>query len=158
MRKFFDNFEEYIMLILFPAMVIVVLTATFARYSQLFSIFWGEELARYIMIYMAYIGIALAMKRHAHVGVTALVERFPSRAGKKFFLIVQTFAILAFCVIITWLLSGLIAKQASIGQTSPALTIPMWIPYASVPLGMILLFIRTIQGCLRSWRTIEEGK
>ncbi len=158
MRKFFDNFEEYAMLVLFPAMVSIVLIATFARYSQLFSIFWGEELARYIMIFMAYIGIALAMKRHAHVGVTALVEKFPSPAGKKFFLIIQTLAILIFCIIITWLLAGLIIKQASIGQTSPALEIPMWIPYASVPLGMFLLVIRTIQSFLQSWRAIEEVK
>ncbi len=157
MRKFFDNFEEYAMLVLFPSMVIIVLVATFARYSQLFSIFWGEELARYIMIYMAYIGIALAMKRHAHVGVTALVEKFKSPAGKKFFLIIQTLVILAFCIIITWLLAGLISKQARIGQTSPALSIPMWIPYASVPLGMCLLFIRTVQNFLQGWRNIKEA-
>jgi TRAP-type C4-dicarboxylate transport system permease small subunit len=39
--KFFDNLEEYCILVLFPVMVVVVLVATFARYSQIFSMFWG---------------------------------------------------------------------------------------------------------------------
>jgi TRAP-type C4-dicarboxylate transport system, small permease component len=63
MRKFVDNFEEYALLLLFPLMVAVVFTATLARYLNLFPMFWGEEVARYIMVFMAYIGAGLGMKK-----------------------------------------------------------------------------------------------
>lgn len=156
MRKLTDNFEEYAILVLFPVMVIVVLVATFARYSQLFTMFWGEELARYVMVYLGYIGIALAMKRRAHIGVAVFTGRVKSRSGKKAVIVIQAVIILAFCIIISSFLLSLIYKQLGVGQTSPALELPIWVPYAGVPLGMILLAVRTIQAYMGDWRRLNE--
>ena len=156
MQKIFDHFEEYAILILFPIMVVVVLLATFARYSQLFTMFWGEELARYVMVYLGYIGIALAMKRRAHIGVGALVDRAKAKSTKRAVLLVQTFFVLAFCAIISAFLFALISKQIVIGQTSPALELPIWVPYAAVPLGMILLAIRTCQAFWDDWQKLNR--
>jgi C4-dicarboxylate transporter DctQ subunit len=156
MRKIFDNFEEYIILLLLPFMTIVVLVATFARYTGLFSIFWSEELARYTMVYLGYVGISLAMKHKAHIGVTALTDKITSRAGKRVILILQTAIILAFWAIISAFLFTMISKQFAIGQQSPALEIPIWIPYAAVPLGMILLAVRTCQVFQEQWRKLDK--
>ncbi len=155
MLKLFANFEEYAILVLFPLMVTVVLLATIARYFQFFTMFWGEELARYTMVYLGYIGMALAMKRRAHIGVTALTGMAQSKSAKKTVLAVQTAIILAFCAIISFFLFSLIAKQLVIGQTSPALELPIWVPYAAVPLGMILLAVRTCQVFRADWSAIE---
>lgn len=154
--KFFDNLEEYCILVLFPIMVIVVLIATFARYTQLFQMFWGEEAARYIMVYLGYLGIALAMKRRAHIGVTALTDMVKSKGGKRFILVLQAVVILTFCGIISAFLLTIIQKQFGIGQTSPALELPIWVPYGAVPLGMILLAVRTCQVYWESWRKLDE--
>lgn len=156
MRKFIDNFEENAILILFPIMAVVVLTATFARYSRLFSMFWGEEVARYVMVYLGYIGIALAMKRRAHIGVAVLTDMVKTKTGKRLVIIVQAMIILAFCCIISGFLLTIIGKQMVIGQTSPALAIPIWVPYAGVPLGMILLAIRTVQAYWGDWKRLDE--
>jgi TRAP-type C4-dicarboxylate transport system permease small subunit len=43
-----------------------------------------------------------------------------------------------------------------IGQTSPALMIPIWMAYAGVPLGMILLAVRTVQAYWGDWRRVDE--
>ncbi|SBV94450.1 putative Tripartite ATP-independent periplasmic transporter DctQ component [uncultured delta proteobacterium] len=155
MRKFIDNFEEYAILVLFPVMVVVVLAATTARYTGFFSMFWGEEVARYTMVYLGYIGIALAMKRRAHIGVAVLTDMVKSKAGKRLVIIVQAAIILTFCGIISAFLFTIIGKQMVIGQTSPALMIPIWIAYAGVPLGMILLAVRTIQAYWGDWRRLD---
>ena len=156
MRKFIDNFEEYAILVLFPNMVVVVLSATFARYSQHFTMFWGEEVARYVMVYLGYIGIALAMKRRAHIGVAVLTDMVKSKPGKRLVIIIQAAIILTFCGIISAFLLTIITKQMVIGQTSPALMIPIWVPYAGVPLGMILLAVRTIQAYWGDWRKLDK--
>ena len=156
MRKFFGNLEEYCILVLFPTMCIVVLTATFARYSQLFSMFWGEEVARYTMVYLGYLGIALAMKRRAHIGVTVLTDLAKTKRLKRAILVVQTCVILAFCTIISAFLFQIIERQLIMEQTTPALMLPMWLPYAGVPLGMILLAVRTCQVFCESWRKLDE--
>ncbi len=156
MRKVFTHFEEYAILVLFPLMVGVVLLATIARYTQLFSMFWGEELARYTMVYLGYIGIALAMKRRAHIGVTALVDMARSQSAKKIVLVVQTAIILAFCATISIFLFILISRQLNMGQTSPALELPIWLPYGGVPLGMALLALRTCQAFWDDWQKLNS--
>lgn len=145
MGKFFDNFEEYALLLLFPLMVAVVFTATLARYFNLFPMFWGEEVARYIMVFMAYIGAGLAMKWGAHVGVNFFTDRFKNR---KIRLLLEGFRlgiILFFCAMIIYYFKSIIAHQISMGQTTPALFLPMWAPYSAVPLGMFLVAIRAWQ-------------
>lgn len=152
MRTFLGNIEEYAMLVLLPAMVVVVLLATLARYTGLFGMFWGEELARYIMVYVAYIGMSLAMKRGAHIGVTFLTDRFTHPVAVQFFKILRLVIVLAFCGIISWFMYQIIGKQMHSGQTSPSLWIPIWIPYAAVPLGMILMAFRAIEAFVIDWK------
>jgi len=155
MRKLWDTLEERLILILLPSMTIVVLAATLARYTEWFSMFWGEELARYMMVYLGYLGIALAMKRRVHIGVTALTDKIQNRQGKRVLLVFQTLIILLFCGVISKFLFSIIARQHSIGQVSPALEIPIWIPYAAVPLGMILLAARTCEVFVAQWRSLN---
>ena len=145
MRKLFDNLEEYAILVLLPLMTLIVLAATLGRYTMWYSMFWGEEAARYCMVFLGYFGIALAMKRRAHIGVTAVTDMVRSKTGKKIVLAIQSVLILCFCAIISYFVLTLIVKQAGIGQTSPSINMPMWIPYAAVPTGMVLLAIRTCQ-------------
>ncbi|TDY64930.1 TRAP-type C4-dicarboxylate transport system permease small subunit [Aminivibrio pyruvatiphilus] len=145
MRKIADNFEEYALLLLFPLMVAVVFTATLARYLNLFPMFWGEEVARYIMVFMAYIGAGLGMKRGAHVGVSFFTDRFRSVKIRLFLEGFRLGIIVFFCGMIMYYYRNIIAHQIFMGQTTPALYIPMWIPYSAVPLGMFLVALRAFQ-------------
>jgi TRAP-type C4-dicarboxylate transport system permease small subunit len=43
------------------------------------------------------------------------------------------------------------------GQTTPALYIPMWIPYAAVPLGMFLVALRAFQAYRETVREIRSA-
>ncbi|GAK55901.1 putative TRAP dicarboxylate transporter, DctQ subunit [Candidatus Vecturithrix granuli] len=162
---FFDHFEEYALLLLFPLMVVVVFVATLARYFNLFPMFWGEEVARYIMVYMAYIGAGLAMKNGAHVGVSFLVESIKNPTIRRIFDGLRLGIILFFCGIIIYYIFQIITSPIFKIQTTPALFMPMWVPYTAVPLGMILISIRAIQAFWRASlstgtpeKTVEPGK
>lgn len=156
MLKFFNKFEEYLLLFLFPLMVCVVFIATVARYFDLFPMFWGEELARYIMIYLAYIAAGLAMKHGAHVGVSFLVDKIKSKKIRFGFDIFRIVAILFFTSTIVFMISEIIISQIKIGQTSPALFMPIWVMYAAVPFGMILVSVRAIQSFLQIFKQYKQ--
>lgn len=145
MRKLLDNFEEYALLLLFPLMVAVVFVATMARYFNLFPMFWGEEVARYIMVFMAYIGAGLAMKRGAHVGVSFFTDRFRGVKVRLFLETMRLSVIVFFCGMILYYYKNIIIHQIFMGQTTPALFMPMWVPYSAVPLGMFLVAVRAYQ-------------
>ena len=157
MRKIFDNFEEYALLLLFPLMVAVVFTATLARYLNLFPMFWGEGVARYIMVFMAYIGAGLGMKKGAHVGVSFFTDRFRS---VRIRLVLEGFRlgiIVLFCGMIMYYYRSIITHQISMGQTTPALYIPMWVPYSAVPLGMFLVALRAFQAFRETSASIRSS-
>lgn len=149
---FLDHFEEYALLVLFPVMLLVVFVATMARYFNLFPMFWGEEVARYIMVFMAYIGAGLAMKNGAHIGISFVVDRIQNPAVRRMFDLLRLGIILFFCGVITFHVINIIRSPIFRIQTTPALFIPMWIPYAAVPLGMILIGIRAIQAVWKASR------
>lgn len=161
MLKVLDRFEEGALLVLFPAMVIVVFTATVARYLDLFPMFWGEELARYIMVYLAYTGAGLAMKTGAHISVSFLVERIKNPRVRFVFDVVSLVVLLFFTISIMVMMFSLIQRIIAMKQTSPALFIPIWTIYAAVPYGMFLVSVRAIQAfylAQRRLRRVDEGE
>jgi C4-dicarboxylate transporter DctQ subunit len=144
LKKFFDNIEEYIIIVLLPMMVIVVFVATMARYLYLFPMPWSEELARYIMVWLAYIGASLGIKRGAHLGIDALVNALPSKL-RVVLIFVRMGIMLLFAGLVIFYAYQIISHQQRIGQTSPALLIPIWWAYLAVPVGCFMIGIRTIQ-------------
>ena len=58
-------------------MVIVVFVATCVRYLTVMSLPWAEEVARYSMVWIAYVGASLGIKRNSHLGVEAVLLLLP---------------------------------------------------------------------------------
>ena len=132
------------MLVLFPLMVIVVFVATCVRYLTVMSLPWAEEVARYSMVWIAYIGASLGIKRNAHLGVEAALLLLP-QGTRKYFDYLRYLIIILFNVLIAYYTFQIIQSQISTEQVSPSLRIPMWFAYGAVPVGAVLMAWRCIQ-------------
>ena len=132
------------MLVLFPLMVIVVFVATCVRYLTVMSLPWAEEVARYSMVWIAYIGASLGIKRNAHLGVEAVLLLLP-QGTRKHFDYLRYLIIILFNVLIAYYTFQIIQSQISTDQVSPSLRIPMWFAYGAVPVGAVLMAWRCIQ-------------
>ena len=62
--------EENLVIILLAIMVSNVAIGVFYRYVLNNSLSWTEELARYLMVWFAYIGMAMAFRDESHVNVS----------------------------------------------------------------------------------------
>ena len=144
MPRWLDNIEEYILLFLFPLMVIVVFVATCVRYLTVMSLPWAEEVARYSMVWIAYIGASLGIKRNALLGVEAVLLLLP-QGTRKYFDYLRYLIIILFNVLIAYYTFQIIQSQISTEQVSPSLRIPMWFAYGAVPVGAVLMAWRCIQ-------------
>ena len=144
MPRWLDNIEEYILLVLFPLMVIVVFVATCVRYLTVMSLPWAEEVARYSMVWIAYIGASLGIKRNAHLGVEAVLLLLP-QGTRKYFDYLRYLIIILFNVLIAYYTFQIIQSQISTEQVSPSLRIPIWFAYGAVPVGAVLMAWRCIQ-------------
>ena len=132
------------MLVLFPLMVIVVFVATCVRYLTVMSLPWAEEVARYSMVWIAYIGASLGIKHNAHLGVEAVLLLLP-QGTRKYFDYLRYLIIILFNVLIAYYTFQIIQSQISTEQVSPSLRIPMWFAYGAVPVGAVLMAWRCIQ-------------
>ncbi|WFA08653.1 TRAP transporter small permease [Tissierella sp. Yu-01] len=146
---FMDNVEERILTIILPVMVIVVFMATFFRFTKLAIIPWSEELVRYLMIWLIFLGVGAGAKNNKHFTVDNLVNKMPKSTHKALF-ILRTAIIIGFCFVIIILSFSLIGRLQSMGQLSPSLRIPIWIIYASIPIGSTLMIIRSTQYLIRN--------
>ncbi len=120
------------------AMTILVFLTVIYRYFLLAPISWGEEMSRFLFIAVSMLGAALAMKDRSHFAITILIAKFPARiqAWLEGLIALGTTVLLGIVINKGW---GLTLLNRN--QESPALGVPMSIPYAAVPLGASLMLV-----------------
>ena len=155
MFRWVNNIEEYILMILFPLLVIVVFAATCVRYLTVMSLPWAEEVARYSMVWIAFIGASLGIKRNSHLGVEAVLLLLPKKS-RIYFDYLRYCIIIVFNLLITYFMFQIIQSQVTTEQVSPSLRIPMWFAYGAIPVGSVLMAWRCVQ-MLGQVRHAEEA-
>jgi len=147
----FRRFEESILVLTLVVMVILIFGQVVGRYVFGAAPSWTEEMARYIHIFQVWIGASYAVKHRQHIRVGAFIERFNGLTRKilESVSIIIWFAIALFLAIFG---TQLVLASLQNGQVSPALQIPMWIPFIAIPLGGGGMAIRLIQQMIEVWR------
>jgi TRAP-type C4-dicarboxylate transport system permease small subunit len=143
---------DYIAAILLAVMTVLVFLQVLFRYWLQLPLDWGEEVSRYLFIWSAMLGAAIAAKRRAHFGIDFLVTALPSPVQTAIAIGVN----LCICA-----LMGVVAVQgtklalSNLSQISPTLAIPMAVPYAAVPVCALLMLIYTIS---ETWAIVSGAK
>lgn len=131
-----QDLVETIGAILLAAIVVIVLIQIVGRYVLRIGLTWPEELARYVLVWLVFVGASAAAGRHQHIVVDTLIEMLPERAR----LPMQGLAAVAGLVaagVLVWVSQPLFGPASR--SASPATGIPsLWI-YLALPVGGALL-------------------
>ncbi len=128
---FMDHLNRAVKLILaalLTAMSLVIIIQVIYRGLKM-SLPWSEEFSRYVMIYIVFLGTGYAVRydlEKAVKGLSILVNLL--MAAFFLLLIVQGIKIL-----------GTVGNQ-----TSPAMLLPMSVPYGAMPVGGALMFLNSL--------------
>jgi TRAP-type C4-dicarboxylate transport system permease small subunit len=135
--------------IFYSFMALGVLLQVLGRYLFNYSIDWATETATFAQIWMVLLAAGLAMRRRLHVGVDVLVQAFPPVLQRLIILLTS-----ALCLWFLWVAIQGSFRLISIGfiQTSPALAMPMWLPYLSLPVGLCYFAFEFLLAMIRRWR------
>lgn len=114
------------------------LVAVLFRYAIGQPLVWTEEVQRYLIIWVAFLGGAACLGRGEHMAVDLLVGWLPPRVQRRLRigLLVLT---LGFCAVLVW--KGIPLAIGNRSQVSPAARIPMDFPYLAVGIGGALMLI-----------------
>ncbi|MFD1862785.1 TRAP transporter small permease [Planococcus chinensis] len=124
--------------IILAVLVTVVFLQVIFRFVLGSPLAWTEELARYSLIWITFLGAAYAMSLKAHIGMELFVNLFGIPIRKALY-ILSTIATLAFFLMMV--IQGTDLAMQSMSQLSPVLRIPMGIIYAVIPLSGLILIV-----------------
>ncbi|MPN28201.1 Sialic acid TRAP transporter permease protein SiaT [bioreactor metagenome] len=149
------HLEEYLILIFFSAMTLLILCQIVFRYVFSMPLAWTEELARYIFIWLIYIGASYAIVLNKHLKVEIILVLLNDKK-KRYLSLLSNFFFMIFSVIIVYYGVLMVYTMLFVRkQNSPVLKIPMGIIYSAVPFCAFLMLIRIIQ---HSILLIKKGK
>ena len=144
LRFLLREFEKVVCVVLLAAMTALGFVNIVVRYATNFSFAASEELLTNGFLLLTVFGGAIAARRGEHLAVTLLAEALPAPLRKGAFLL--SIALSAVLLAATaWFAWRLVANQLDSGVRSYALQLPMWYYSAALPLGFLLILVRTIQ-------------
>ncbi len=150
-----EHFEEGVIFVALSAMSIIIFLQVIMRYGFQSSLSWSEEIARYLFIWLIYIGISYGAKKDAHVAVTVL-DFVLSKQAQKYLQILTTIIFFGFSCMTVYYGRAVCALIMRLGQKAAATDIDMWIVYAAVPTGFALTCIRLIQKLIRQIKSLKD--
>ena len=84
--RFLDNnLEKIICVTCLALMSVIIVAQVFFRYVLKNSISWSEEIARYLFIWLIYIGISYGVKMDRHISVDAVCAMLPAEGAALFY-------------------------------------------------------------------------
>ena len=136
-----NRFTEMAVFVIVSAMAFDVLVEVVFRYVLLLPLFWTEEFARYCLVWSSLLAAGIALKRGQHIAVTFIAEKFPQR--------IRTAAALggdilvaAMVTVIFW--GGIYLVILTRHQLSPAMRLPMSLPYMAIPTGAAVMLFHVL--------------
>jgi len=152
-----NNVEKVICVTLLALMSIIIVVQVFFRYVLQNSLQWSEEIARYMFIWLIYIGISYGVKTDKHIAVDAVYSFLPKKV-KPFYALIGYVIFLVFAIIVVYYGVQVTANIAGSGQISNGAHVPMQYVYVAPVVGMTLTIIRLIQRLGVMFKAIKAGE
>lgn len=146
--------EEVISLVIFWGLAILLFAQFFSRYALDASLGWSEELARYLLILLAFSGASIATKNDAHIGVTLLHRYLPVRMLSVLQLCIASLNLAV--VLLLMVYASQIGFALSL-YTLASLPISMSWFYALITLFLLLMAGRSVLVMKHRWCSMRQA-
>lgn len=127
-------------------MTCVVAAGVFWRYVLNDSLSWTEEVARYLMIWLACVGSVVAMQRRDLVAIDILPDALAGNVGRALRIVIATICLLISGFLVYY---GFLLALNAWGQLAASFKMPMFFVTVSVPFagfGFALISIENLLG------------
>lgn len=143
-----NHLEEYLLVLLMVAEVAIVFAQVVTRFIFKSPLAWSEEIARYIFIWLVWIGAAYSTKENKNIKIDILSSKLTGtrKVLADIFTGALFIALMLFMLYTTSKVTYTVYASKSIATGSH---MPMWIAWFSLPLSMLLMLFRFIQNSVR---------
>lgn len=151
LKKLYDNFEEIVCTFFVGVMIFALTTQTVWRVFTGSSFAWTEELSRYSFIWAVFFAAALAVKRSAHVRITAQFMK-ASLKTRFFFRVISDLIWIGFNIFFVFVCWETIQEGLDFPEISPTLHVVKAKVEMILPASFLLTSFRIIEDYVRHYR------
>ena len=123
-------------------MAVVVCTQVFFRYVVNDSLFWSEEVARYLLVWLTFLGTTCAYYRGVHPRIESFGMLLAPKVRKGTRMLVHLVSLALFMLLIVY---GVQFSHFVRFQISPALNVPKWAITAIIPFSGVILCVHNLR-------------
>ena len=155
-KKVLDRSLEVLIMVVMAALTVDVLWQVFTRFVLKNPSTWTEELAIFLLIWVALLGAAVALNRGAHLGIDYLVNKLSIR--NRIYTEVFVFLCISLFSLCVMIIGGtsLVISTLKLGQISPALGVEIGYVYLAIPISGFFLVLYSVIGLVE--RLVELSR
>lgn len=143
------RWEDWFTLVVFWLLALDVFYQFFTRYVLQDSAAWTEEIARYLLIVVTFVGASMAVRRNTHIHVEFLYHYLPAGVSRTMSVLVDVVRV-AFLAYATYLGIVLVPKMQNLKMT--VIDFPMSYIYGFVAFGFAMMTFRAVQVTIQHWK------
>lgn len=144
---------RHLLILIVALLTIILIAAVVWRYALNDAIPWSEEVSKYLMVWLTFLGTPIALRQAGHISIDLLLKVFRPR-GQQVFHLVINLVIIATMGIVFW--KGVAFAELGARQVASSLNFSMLWMYISVPIGSALTCLVAIEHSLRSLAGIAD--
>lgn len=142
--------EKALMVAFLSLMILTAFAQIVLRNFWGVGLAWSEPLVRYLVLWVGFIGAALATREGRHITLEVLARRAPGRGSRVPEALSQLCSALV-CALLAYAAMKFIHDEAQIGSRT-FLDLPVWIPELIIPITFAVMALRFLLRTIRALR------
>lgn len=156
MYNFLKKAMYHVSAFLFAVAVLIAFISVIFRYVFNNSLYWSEEIVRYIFIWMFFIAMGESTRTGSHVALDLVPSKLSGTTRKVWDIVIEVLSLVFVIILVCY--GGKLAL-INMNQFSPALRIPYGWIYMALPFGGALMGVFNIIRIVNMIRgKSEEGE
>jgi len=140
--------EAGFLALLLAALLILSFTQIILRNVAHTGFVWIDPLMRHILLWIGFVGGAVATRREAHISIDAL-SRFLPPASRRAARVANRLFAAGICIVLAYAVVGVMRDEAAAG-TAAFLGLPVWILQSIMPATLLIMSIRFVGQAMRA--------
>jgi TRAP-type transport system small permease protein len=153
--RILEKILSYFVAFLLAAMSVIVFGNVICRYFLDFALAWYEEISRFLLIWIVFLGSVIALIKGDHLGIDVLTHVFPPRACKSLGILTDILVLAALAIMFqgAWVMA---VDSLQSGWVASSVPIPYGWVYMVGPVSAALMFLLTLIKTVEDIRRLKE--
>lgn len=137
-------------------MIVIAFIEVVRRYVIGKSYIWADDLIRYLIIYVGFVGGAAAYRDNNLASLDLLTQHFPQKLQIIVEIIVNTIVTATMIFLLYYCIKAVGAPSIK-HSVGVGLRIGLWIPYLALPIGFAVMLLFSVEKYIDMFKRLLKG-